>query len=557
MIDGHRLNDNIYDQAQIGTEFPLDIDLIERIEIVRGPGSSLYGTSAFFAVINIITRPDWQQPTAEAAGAYGSHDAANLRLTLGSGLPAGVTALISGSLYDSNGERNIYFNYDDPADNNGPAHNVDGDKSYSLFSRISWQDFTLQALLSKREKTVPTGAWGTLFNDSDNRSNDERRFLDLKYQRRVDPTLDILGRLTYDLYKYDQKYIYDESADGGPARAGYRDEVYGSWWGGELQATKTLLARHIVTIGGEWRDSLRQEQRYFAEQAQSPYLDDDRRSFAMGAYLQDNWKILDNLHLTIGVRYDYIDSGDDSLSPRAALVYAPWEKSAFKLLYGSAFRAPNVYELYYDDGGDTMKANPDLKPEKIKTWEGVYEQYLGEHLRSSVSGFYYRTDDLISLGEDPDSGLSMFQNIDKTEAYGGEAEIEGRWPSELAGKLSYSYQETKDLDSGRILSNSPRQLLKGSLTLPLAHKKLLGTVEILYTSARRNEPDSGRSGAGGFTITNLTLFSRNLLPGLELSASVYNLFDKSYADIAGSEHYTMSTLSQEGRTYRAKLSYRF
>ena len=554
MIDGHRLNDNIYDQAQIGIEFPLDIDLIERIEVVRGPGSSLYGTSAFFAVINVITRPDWQQPTAETAGSYGSHDASQLRLTLGSPLPAGITALISGSLYDSNGERNIYYQeYDDPATNNGNAHNVDDDRSYSLFSRFSWQDFTLQALLSKREKTVPTGAYGVVFNDSDNRSNDERRYLDLKYQRKVDASLEILGRLTYDLYKYDQKYIYDESPDG-PSRAGYRDEVYGTWWGGELQASKTLFASHIVTIGGEWRDSLRQEQRYFGELDPSPILDDDRNSYTVGLYLQDNWKILDNLHLTLGVRYDYNDSGDDSVSPRAALVYSPWEKTAFKLLYGSAFRAPNAYELYYDDNGATINSNPDLDPEKIQTYEGVYEQYLGEHLRSSLNGFYYRTKDLISLGTDPVSGLNMFQNIDETEAYGGGAEIEGRWASELSGRLSYSYQETKNLDTKKILSNSPRQLLKGSLTVPLAQKLLLSTVEVLYTGSRHNEP--GRSGTDDFFVTNLTLFSKNLLPGLELSASVYNLFDTSYDDIGGSEH-LQDVLSQEGRTYRAKLSYRF
>ena len=274
----------------------------------------------------------------------------------------------------------------------------------------------------------------------------------------------------------------------------------------------------------------------------------------MGAYLQDNWKVLANLHLTLGVRYDYNDTADSAVSPRAALVYSPWEKTAFKLLYGSTFRAPNVYELHYDDGGLSTKANPDLKPEKIQTYEGVYEQYLGEHLRSSLSGFYYRTDDLISLGYDPVSGLNMFQNIDETEAYGGGAEIEGRWASELAGRLSYSYQETRNLDTGKILSNSPRQLLKGNLTVPLVEKQLLGTVEVLYTGSRHNEP--GRSGASGFVITNLTLFSKNLLPGLELSASVYNLFDKSYEDIGGAEH-IQGTLSQEGRTYRAKLSYRF
>lgn len=552
MIDGHRLNDNIYDQALIGTEFPLDVDLIDRIEIVRGPGSSLYGTSAFFAVINVITRPDWQKPTGEIAAAYGSNDASQIRLTLGSDLPAGAVALVSGSFSDSRGERNIFYK-EFQAFNNGIASNVDGDRSYSLFSRFSWHDFTLQALTAKREKTVPTAPYGTIFNDTGNRTIDERSYLDLKYQRKIDSTLDLLGRLSYDRYTYDGSYIYDQTPDGGPPRVVNKDRSYGTWWGGELQATKTLFASHILTAGGEWRDNLHQDQSNFDQQPPFTYLDDKRRSHTSGLFLQDNWKILSNLHLTIGVRYDYNYNAGSATSPRAAVVYSPWEKGAFKLLYGRAFRAPNAYELYYDDNGLSIKANSSLKPEKISTYEAVYEQYLGDHLRSSLSGFHYHIDDLISQVTDPVSGLSTFRNIDKAEANGGEAEIEGRWANELSGRLSYAYQVTKDLGSGELLTNSPRHLLKGNLTVPLLQKKLFSNVEVLYTSARRT---LAQSESGGFVTTSLTLLSKNLLPGMEISASVYNLFDKSYSDPGGTEH-LQDLIKQEGRTFRVKANYRF
>ena len=254
---------------------------------------------------------------------------------------------------------------------------MDDDRSYTLFSRFSWHDFTLQALLSKREKTVPTGAYDTVFNDCGNRTYDERGYLDLKYQRKLDPTLEVLGRLTYDSYSYEGRYVYDYSP-GGPSRVVNKDKVYGRWWGAELQLTKTLLASHILTMGGEWRDNLRQEQRNFDEQPPATYLDDNRRSYALGLFLQDSWKILASLNLTLGVRYDYNQTAGSATSPRAALVYSPWEKTAFKLLYGAAFRAPNANELYYDDNGISTRANRDLKPEKIRTYEGVYEQYLGE-----------------------------------------------------------------------------------------------------------------------------------------------------------------------------------
>jgi iron complex outermembrane receptor protein len=477
-----------------------------------------------------------------------------VRLTLGSDLAAGATALISGTVFDTRGERNIYYKeYDNPAFNNGIANNMDGDRSYTLFSRFSWQDFTLQSLLTKREKTVPTAAYDTVFNDSGNQTIDERGYLDLKFQRKVDPSLELLGRLTYDSYTYLGSYIYDKSSGGGPSRVVNKDKSHGTWFGGELQATKTLFASHILTVGGEWRNNLRQDQSNYDEQPPNTWLDSKQRSHTIGLFLQDSWKIRDNLHLTLGARYDYNNNGGSATSPRMAVVYSPWEKGAFKLLYGTAFRAPNAYELYYDDSGNSILANSNLKPEKISTYEAVYEQYLGDHLRSSLSGFHYKINNLISQVTDPGSGLSTFQNINEAEAYGGGAEVEGRWTNELAGRLSYSYQQTKDLASGELLSNSPRHLLKGNLTLPLVRKQLFSTVEILYTSGRRTLLQNE---AGGFITTNLTLFSKNLLPGMEISASVYNLFDQGYGDPGGTEHF-QDVINQEGRTYRAKLSYRF
>lgn len=83
LIDGHRLNDNIYDGAYIGTDFPLDLDLIDRVEIIRGPGSSVYGTNAFFAVVNVITKRGVQLSGAEAAFEYGSLNSFRGRMSFG------------------------------------------------------------------------------------------------------------------------------------------------------------------------------------------------------------------------------------------------------------------------------------------------------------------------------------------------------------------------------------------------------------------------------------------------------------------------------------------
>jgi len=108
LIDGHQLNENIYDSALIGTEFPLDLNLIDRVEIVRGPGSSLYGTDAELAVINFLTRQPDHQSTIEVSSQYQSFLGRTGEFSV-STHARGVGLLLSGSLYRSNGVPKLFF----------------------------------------------------------------------------------------------------------------------------------------------------------------------------------------------------------------------------------------------------------------------------------------------------------------------------------------------------------------------------------------------------------------------------------------------------------------
>ena len=100
LIDGHRMNDNVFGSALLGTEFPLDIDLIDRIEIIRGPSSSLYGTSAFFAVINVITKRGERRSGASMSPAPGSFGSSRGRVSYGKGFASGAHVLLSGSAFE-------------------------------------------------------------------------------------------------------------------------------------------------------------------------------------------------------------------------------------------------------------------------------------------------------------------------------------------------------------------------------------------------------------------------------------------------------------------------
>src|SRR5207244_3464847 len=119
LIDGHRVNNNLTDGAFIDTAFVLDIDLVDRVEIIRGPGSVLYGNNAFFGVINVITRKGKQVNGVEASGTYGSFDAWSGRVTFGSQFTNGLQFLISGTLFNSDGPENLFYpQFNTPAQNN-------------------------------------------------------------------------------------------------------------------------------------------------------------------------------------------------------------------------------------------------------------------------------------------------------------------------------------------------------------------------------------------------------------------------------------------------------
>ena len=183
LVDGHRINNNINDSAAIGTDFLLDVDLIERVEVIRGPGSVLYGNNAFFGVINVITRKGGQVNGVEASAEYAGFDTYKVRFTAGKSFTNGISFLLSGSHYDSAGAEHLYYPQFDQrsssyygAANNGVAQNQDGDSFSSLFGSVSYWDLTLAGGYIHREKVNPTAPNFTTFNDPRSRTVDDRGY---------------------------------------------------------------------------------------------------------------------------------------------------------------------------------------------------------------------------------------------------------------------------------------------------------------------------------------------------------------------------------------------
>jgi iron complex outermembrane receptor protein len=480
LLDGNRLNDPIYQMAPIGRDFPVDVDLIERVEVIRGPSFALYGSGAFFAVINVITRRGADLRGGEVSGAGGSFFAHQGRLSYGHRGTNGLEMLASGSYYNNPGPSRLYFPaYSGSAHNNGIAYKCDYESAYNFFSKISYRDFTLTGVYGSREKGIPTGAYGTAFNDSRNKTVDALGFLNLKYERTLPSDWGVLARLGYSFNNYDGHYWYAPGG-GPPFQLLNRDVGRSQWLGGEIQVTKRFFDRHMFIAGAEFQKYLRLDQQNYDASPYQQYLDDRRQGNLWALYAQGEFVLRPNLRLFTGVRYDRYSTCGGTANPRAALVYQPLAATTFKLLYNEGFRAPNFSELYYQDGGFSIKANPRLRPEKIRAFELLWEQKLAKALLFKTSGFYYRIDGLISQVTDQD-GLSVYRNLMGVDAKGLELELGGRWRF-LEGRLSYSFQDVRSQETGQTLSNCPKHLAKLNLMAPLYRDKLLGGLEVLFAS---------------------------------------------------------------------------
>ena len=565
LVDGHRINEAVYDSATIGNDFVVDVDNIERVEVIRGPSSSLYGNNAFFGVINVWTKRGRDYQGVEVSGEYRTYDTYKTRLNYGNRFDNGIEMLLSGSYLDSQGKDDIFFKeFNDPSTNNGVAVKNDGEQVYNLFGEFSFQDFTLRGAYVHRKKEVPTAAFGTFFNNGRDKTTDAHGYVDLRYEHDFDNHTLVVGRLFYDNYYYNGDYIYDwNDPTPPPDLVVNNDKARAQWWGSELRMTKRLLGNHRVTVGGEFRHNFQQDQENFDDdQGGFKNLDDKYDSVNWGLFAQDDIQIFDSLALNLGVRYDHFPHFGGTVNPRVGLIYNPFSTTTFKLLYGTAFRAPSAYERFYHDGLVTTKPNKDLDPETIKTVEFIAEQGLGGSLRATASFFYNRINDVITFTIDPSDGLFVNENLQDVRTFGVETALEGKVFDTVDTRISYSWQDTEDRKTGRNLTNSPKHMVKGNLIAPLYQETLFGSVGTQYMS-RRKTLDGNHT--DDFFLTNLTLLSRfknvnvfgeDWVKGIELSGTVYNLFDEEYGD-PGSEEHVQDQIFQDGRTYRVKLTVEF
>jgi outer membrane receptor for ferrienterochelin and colicin len=540
LLNGLRTNDNVYDLAYIGEEFSVDVDLIERVEVIRGPGSALYGSNALFAVINVVTKSGSSLAGGEvstSAASFGTHSG---RASYGRSFANDLDLLVSATYSDGKGRNLFYPEFNTPLTNNGVANGGDHEGFHKILVTASKGDFSFQANTISREKGVPTGQYATIFGDNRTRTTDGLSLASVSFDRALSNGASISTNLHAGRYAYLGEYAYTDLAPN-------QDEVLGEWWGLNVDAARKIGSRQFLTIGAEYQDNFKQIQKNFDPDPYAVYTDVRGRSARWGVFAQDEFKLAEPLMLYAGARLDHYEGFGYATSPRLALIYTPTPTTTFKVLAGRAFRAPNEFELHFEALG--YKANPQLGPEHIETLELIAQRFIGGGVQISASAFRNRLTGLTDQLLDPADSLVRFVNLGEIRARGLELGLgvnRGHGPT---GQLSYSLQRTVERTTGAELTNSPGQIVQLQLRSPIS----LGAIAALdaqYMSARRT---LGGNTTNAHTLTNLSLFAPRAFGRLDLSAGLYNVFDTRYGDPVG-DFYVQDVIQQDGRNVRVRAT---
>lgn len=544
LVDGHPYNDVWVGQAGIGTDFDVDLSQVERIEVVRGPNSALYGSAAVFGVVNVVHRSAPREGNVELLATGGNQGLARGRATAGFERERyGATVSVAGLVADNADTTLLALPSDaQPA----VVRGLDGEqgKHLSLFGHAG--GFRLVAALNDRTKEIPTAPFDTILGRAGTRARDSRAFVEGRFDHAFANGNEVTARAYYDATRFDGNFVYGDGTT--------REDNGADWTGGELRWRSAPLAGHRLTAGAEVQRWLSVQQRITAGTA--TILDTGHTATVISGYALDDWRIHSRLKAEVALRADMYTGAIEELAiaPRAALVAQPYADGLSKLMFGRAFRVPNIYERFYNDGSISQKspAPGSLRPEEVYSVEIEHRHRVHADVQATGSVFASRLSHVLRLGTDADSLLVYANGTKPVTALGAEMEL--RWqPSRLQlVSFAYSFQWSRDPEaSGTALQNSPAHLASLRAMTPLAGP-VRGGFEAVWGSPRLGR-DGRRSGEALLVSASL---SGDLKPGWTAALSVQNLLDEQYSFPAGDE-IAAPVVPQYGRTVQMTLGKSF
>jgi outer membrane receptor for ferrienterochelin and colicins len=547
LVNGHRYNEDVYDSASFDAEYPIDLNLVDHIEVVRGPGSSMYGTNAVFGVINVITRQPGSETVAEVAGTTGTFLQRTARATL-QGRVGGVSGLLSATLDRNPGAPVLFFpEFAVPETNNGYAESSDGGSMQQGFADFAWGGFRVQGMFGNRVKVIPTASYGMVFNDPADSDQDTRAYVDVSDRREVGKGRTLSLRAYYDVYNYVGRGDYAEPGNEAPVRI--CGKARADWVGTE--ATLTWQAGTQTVIGGaSYERDIHVTQRSVAAELPD-MLHIEESPWLVAAYGELELHALPKTILHAGGRLDHYSTFGTAFSPRLAAIWTPGDRTSVKYIFAGAFRAPSSYEEFYADGMTIEPASRPLQPERIRSNELVFERSLAKGVRLTVDGYHDRLEKLIDQSPDLATGLTFFTNVGRVSSRGLEVEMEVDRPSGWSSHASYTATATTDDLLGKPLENSPPTQVKVASSLPLG-RWATGSAEVIYVGPMT---DYRQGRLASYVLPNVTFASRPLLRGWLFSSSLYNALDRRWNSPAGPND-PESEIQMDGRSWRFQVGYR-
>ena len=443
LIDGQRIlggHQNAIDLQQIS------IEMIERIEILKGPASALYGSDAVGGVINVITRGAPDKPEFSGSLAVGTRGTTIGTASAGTG-SGKVGGRVNYTYRESDGVDKEFDPYRE--------HILQGTLSFDLSDKtdIDLKPYYSYNEMSKQDRYQERYGLNALF----------------KWQPDEVSTVRVRGSL-FDYHHWtedrDTDYVLDDYA----LEVGY---------------SRVLFERHLVTAGYEFWQEEREDE------SKSLSVDQNLHSF----YLQDEID-LSPVVVVLGARLDAHESWGEEINPKASVMYEASDALTFRASVGTAFKAPSLLKLYGDwmMGPYMVHANPDLKPEKSLGYQAGAEYAFSKDVTGKVSLFRNELEDLIDTrivkaGPRPPWDM-YYENVDEAMTQGVEVNLNAHLNDNISARAGYTLLDTENKLTGKELVRRPDHKFFAAMDFRIPVADIRMCIESLYTGERWDDAEN-------------------------------------------------------------------
>jgi len=451
----------------------MPVESISRIEVIRGPGSAVYGADAFAGVINIITKDANEIDGFEFGSRIGKFDSRDIWALYGKKMGGFDVALMAEWGETDGHDEDVKADFAAPFGSSLAPDSVNTEvENIDVRLEVSKGKWNFKAGLQDRND-VGLGA-GVADALTPSTYESQRWNADLNYHNQSISDWDIKGQASYfntSQESDDDLQIFPAGTLGLPFDLISTPQVWERHHRFNITALFSGFDNHAIRTGIGYNHSeinkVEEETNFnpgagiigvLTDVTDTPFvfLPEKHRSNSF-VFLQDVWQISNDWELTAGLRYDDYNDFGDTWNPRAALVWAARHDLTAKLLYGEAFRPPSFAE-FRNQNNPVSLGNQELDPEEIKTLELAFDYRPKDNLKLGLNIFKYEWDDIIRF--DPiGGGQNQAVNVGEQDGYGFEFEFDWKVSRTLSLVGNFAHQDSEDQETDRSSGNAPENQL--------------------------------------------------------------------------------------------------